>query len=91
MATPLNTSHKLIIRESPRLSGMVDTNHLINYAQINPVFVDSAIRMAFTSQRYVGDPLMELSFGANGGKGSPYILTGESDTRNCVVGNRRKL
>jgi hypothetical protein len=82
MATPLNTSHKLIIRESPRLSGMVDTNHLINYAQINPVFVDSAIRMAFTSQRYVGDPLMELSFGANGGKGSPYILTGESDTWN---------
>lgn len=80
MATPLNTSHKLIIREGPRLSGMVDTNHLINYAQINPVFVDSAIRMAFTSQRYVGDPLMELSFGGNGGRGTPYILTGEADT-----------
>lgn len=80
MAKPLNTSHKLMIREGQRLSGMVDTNHLINYAQINPVFVDTAIRMAFTSQRYTGDPLMELSFGANGGKGSPYILTGESDT-----------
>lgn len=80
MATPLNTSHKLVVRESPRLSGMVDTNHLINYAQINPFFVETAIRKAFTSMRYVGDPLAELSFGGNGGRGTPYILKGESDT-----------
>lgn len=71
-----NTSNKLIIREGPRLSGMVDTNHLIRYAQVDPVFVDSAIRMAFTSMGYVGDPMMELSLG----NGTPFILSSESDS-----------
>lgn len=74
----LNTSQKLIVREGPRLSGMVDTNHLSTYAQINPIMFDDMIHMAFTSKQIAVDPINELTFGSNRVK----ILDGEAETWN---------
>lgn len=71
-----NTSNKLIIRESPRLSGMVDTNHLSRFAQTNPMEFDTLLNQTFSSMQISVDPFNELTFGANRVK----ILTGEQDT-----------
>jgi hypothetical protein len=80
-----NTSNKLIVREGPRLSGMVDSNHLQAFAQSNPVMFDNMIDMAFTSQQIIVDPIRELTQGA----GRVKYLEGESDSWEWKQGIRQ--
>lgn len=58
-----NTSNKLVIREGKRLSGMIDSNHLSTFANINPQMFDDALQMAFGFMQYPNDPIRELTQG----------------------------
>lgn len=71
-----NTSNKLIIRESPRLSGMVDSNHLSRLADESPQLFEDALYTAFTSMQLPSNPMRELTEG----RGKVKILDGNTDT-----------